>query len=119
MIRIVNQTRTRGGRLRVLGAGHSWSPLAVSNDLLVSLHKLSGVVSVDKKKKLVTVKGGTTLEELTHVLHQHGLALSNLPTISAQTVAGLLATGESENLHQGVAQYDAHPTSPTFWNLEQ
>ena len=94
MIAIINQARASGRRLRVLGSGHSWSPIAVSQDMLVSLNKMSGVVSVDKKRKLVTVRGGTVLSEVVTELHKHGLALSNLPSISAQTVAGLIATGE-------------------------
>ena len=78
----------------MLGSGHSWSPLAVSQDMLVSLNKMRGVVSVDKEKKLVKVKGGTVLMELVSELHKHGLALGNLPSISAQTVAGLIMTGQ-------------------------
>lgn len=93
VVAIVNQVRKDGRRLRVLGSGHSRSPLAVSDDLLVSICQLRGVVRVDKERKQVTVKGGTTLEELISVLHQHGLALSNLPAISDQTVAGTIATG--------------------------
>ena len=93
MVAIVNWARTEGRRLRVVGAGHSWSPLAVSEDLLLSLHKLRGVVSLDTEVKLVTVKGGTTLKELIHFLHERGLALKNLPSISAQTVPGIIATG--------------------------
>ena len=94
VIDIINQARADGRRLRVLGSGHSWSPLAMSQDMLVSLNKMSGVLSVDRKEKLVTVKGGTVLMEVVSELHKYGLALSNLPSISAQTVAGLVMTGE-------------------------
>ena len=93
IVAIVNQTRNSGRRLRVLGTGHSRSPLAVSEDLLVSIHRMRGVVRVDEKNKLVTVKGGTRLKELVRVLHQHGLALSNLPAITDQTVVGAIVTG--------------------------
>ena len=97
MVTIVNWARIKERHLRVLGAGHSWSPVATSEDLLLSLHNLRGVVKVDTEQKLVTVKGGTTLKELNQVLHEHGLALRNLPSVSAQTVPGALATGERED----------------------
>ena len=93
VVSIVNWARINGRRLRVLGAGHSRSPLAVSEDLLLSLHNLRGVVRVDTEQKLVTVKGGTTLKELVQALHEHGLALDNLPAIVDQTVPGALVTG--------------------------
>ena len=45
----------------------------------------------------MTVRGGTVLNEVVSELHKHDLALSNLPSISAQTVAGLIVTGECVN----------------------
>ena len=42
----------------------------------------------------VTVRAGTTLGELVSYLDKNGLALSNLPAITEQTVAGCLSTGE-------------------------
>ena len=36
---------------------------------------------------------GTTLRELNHQLERQGLAMSNLPSVSEQTVAGAIATG--------------------------
>ena len=41
----------------------------------------------------VTVLGGTTLEELSEWLEHRGLALSVLPAILGQTIAGAISTG--------------------------
>ena len=52
-----------------------------------------GLVSVDKASHQVTVKAGTTFRELIELLHQHGLAMTNLGAIPYQTVAGAISTG--------------------------
>ena len=53
IIDIVKSVAMRGGRVRVLGSGHSWSGVAESQDVLVSLHKLTGVVRVNMERKEV------------------------------------------------------------------
>ena len=94
VIETVKMAIMSGRRLRPLGSGHSWSPVAQSDDLYVSLHRYSGLVELDRQKKRVTVRGGTTLHELNAILEEHGLAMTNLPSVSAQTVAGAISTGE-------------------------
>ena len=80
-------------KIRVLGSGHSWSPVATSDGLIMSLYHYHGLVSHDMEKKQVTLRGGTTLAEMNGILDGLGLGLSNLPSISAQTIAGTIATG--------------------------
>jgi len=48
----------------------------------------------------VTVLGGTTLEELSEWLEDHGLALPVLPAIQEQTIAGAISTGTGRHGHQ-------------------
>ena len=50
-------------------------------------------MSVDKVNHQVTVRAGTTLTELVELLHEHGLAMTNLGSIPFQTVAGAILTG--------------------------
>ena len=94
IIEVVKFAAENGRKIRVLGSGHSRSALALSEDILVSLHKFKGLVEVDLKSKQVTVRGGTTLKELNALLEEKGLALSNLPAIADPTIAGAIATGE-------------------------
>ncbi|WP_019812477.1 D-arabinono-1,4-lactone oxidase [Saccharomonospora saliphila] len=92
---VVAQARERGRRLRPLGSGHSFSPIAApdpGSDAL-DLRAHAGIVSVDPVSGLVTVRAGTTLGALNTALAARGLALTNLGDIDAQTVAGALATG--------------------------
>ena len=89
----IRSARKNGRRVRVLGSGHSWSPNSLSEDLYLSLDQYRGLVSIDKEQRLATFRGGTKLWEINQVLDQHGLALSILPSISNQTIAGAIATG--------------------------
>jgi FAD/FMN-containing dehydrogenase len=87
--RIVRESR----RVRAVGAAHSWSPAIVTDDTLVSLDRMRGVIRVDARARRVTVQGGMRLRELNAVLDRHGLALANLGSIDSQSIAGAIATG--------------------------
>jgi L-gulonolactone oxidase len=49
-------------------------------------------LQVDSEKKCVTAQGGITLQDLHEHLAQHGLAMSNVGSISEQTLAGIVTT---------------------------
>lgn len=82
-----------GERLRVIGAGHSWSPLCWSDENHLSLARFTGIESADAQRHRVWVRGGTRLRDLTEALADRGWALDNAPDHDAQTVAGAIATG--------------------------
>ncbi|XVH30498.1 D-arabinono-1,4-lactone oxidase [Haloferacaceae archaeon DSL9] len=91
--RVVRRCRDAGRSLRVVGSGHSWTPVAATDDVLVSLERLTGVTDVDREKREATILGGTTLDEAAPELHAHDLAMPNLGDVSQQTVAGAFSTG--------------------------
>ena len=93
ILNIVKQCNLTGKNLRVIGAGHSFTPLAVTNGILLSLHHLSGIKEIDHENKRVTVWAGTTLIELGNLLYKHGLSMENLGDINVQTIAGAVSTG--------------------------
>ncbi|HET7506548.1 MAG TPA: D-arabinono-1,4-lactone oxidase [Kofleriaceae bacterium] len=80
-----------GRTVRVVGAGHSWSPIAAPEQLAVTLDQLAGIVRCDDAR--VTVRGGTRLRDLNAALAAQGRALSIVGSIAAQSVAGMIATG--------------------------
>ncbi|MET7752521.1 D-arabinono-1,4-lactone oxidase [Micromonospora sp. NPDC005367] len=86
-------TRDAGGRIRVAGSGHSFTPIALADDRRMELSALDTGVRVDAAQRLVTVPAGMTLHSLNDLLARHGLALPNLGDIDAQTVAGAISTG--------------------------
>ena len=87
--------RAAGNRqtIRMIGTGHSFNPLWVTEDILLSLDKYQGLISVDQSTGLAVVKGGTKLHRLGELLFEHGLAMENMGDIDAQSIAGTISTG--------------------------
>ncbi|HEY7413585.1 MAG TPA: D-arabinono-1,4-lactone oxidase [Ktedonobacteraceae bacterium] len=79
--------------VRVVGAGHSFLPLAQTDDVLLSLDNLQGIEEVDSANGTVTVLGGTRLKLLGEELFKHGLAQENLGDIDVQSISGAISTG--------------------------
>ena len=84
--------RSRGLRMRVAGAGHSFSDIWCSDGLLLKLDRLARVLEVDRSAGLVRVQAGITLRELGRRLAAEGLALPNLGDIDVQSLAGAIST---------------------------
>jgi len=78
--------------VRPVGAGHSFTPLVPTDGTIVSLSRLSGVVSHDAQRLQATVRAGSRLGELGQPLEDIGQAMLNMPDIDEQSLAGCLAT---------------------------
>src|SRR5690349_11919174 len=77
--------------VRPRGSGHSFTDIAVAPGVAIDLDAWTGIVEVSGQ--LVTVRSGTTLQQLNALLDVLGLAMANLGDIDAQTVAGAISTG--------------------------
>ena len=82
-----------GRHARVVGDGHSFTPLVQTDDLLISLDRMQGVEAVDAERGTVRVWGGTRLKRLGDELLARGLAQENLGDIDVQSIAGAISTG--------------------------
>ncbi|HUJ07029.1 MAG TPA: FAD-binding protein [Streptosporangiaceae bacterium] len=80
-------------RVRAIGTGHSFSPIADTTGDLVSVAGLPRVTELDSGRLRVRVSAGLTYAELAGYLHGHGLALANLASLPHISVAGACATG--------------------------
>ena len=80
-------------KIRIIGTGHSFTPLCKTDDVLISLDKFQGLVSTDKDKVQATVKAGTKLNYLGELLFKEGMAMENLGDIDVQSIAGTISTG--------------------------
>ena len=80
-------------RVRVAGAGHSFTALVTTDGTLLSLERMNRVLDVDRASGLVRVEAGITIQELNKALDAHGLAFENLGDIDQQSIAGATATG--------------------------
>ena len=93
-----------GRGLRLVGGGHSFSPLVATDGVIVSLDGLQGVIEVDAAARTARVHAGTRLHALGDALARHGLAMENLGDINVQSIAGATSTG-------------THGTGRAFGNL--
>ena len=91
--RMVKEASEAGLHVRVVGAGHSFTPLVQTEDVLLSLDALCGLKQVDTLIRRVTVFGGTRLKELGEALLSYGLSQENLGDIDVQSIAGAISTG--------------------------
>lgn len=80
------------GVVRAVGAGHSFTALVPTDGTIVSLSRLSGVLSHDPAALQATLWAGSRLGDIGAPLEQAGQALVNMPDIDEQTLAGCLAT---------------------------
>ena len=90
---IVRHAYKTGRKIRVVGAGHSFTPLVATSDTIISLQHLVGIDQIDRTNHHVTVWGGTNLKELGEQLWEQGYAMENLGDINKQTIAGAISTG--------------------------
>src|SRR5690242_8982221 len=90
---IVRECRERGCGLRVAGAGHSFTPLAWTNGVLISLDRFAGLEQVDRAAARATARAGTQIKALGEQLFAHGLGQANLGDIDVQSIAGAISTG--------------------------
>ncbi len=92
-VRVVLEARERGLTVKAVGSGHSFTPVAVTDGVLVQLDRLRGIVSADVPSGVVRVRAGTPLHQLNDALAAVGLAMPNLGDIDRQTISGALGTG--------------------------
>jgi FAD/FMN-containing dehydrogenase len=89
---LVRQAAGAGMHVRVAGAGHSFTPVAQTDGLLIEMAQLTGVTATDPVRRRVTVRAGTPIHDLYQPLWDAGLALRNQGDIDTQQIAGAVAT---------------------------
>lgn len=87
---LVDLVKRTDRRVKVVGAGHSFTGIACTDGVLVDLAGYGGVVSVDGTR--VTVQAGIPLHRLCEELDARGLALENMGDIAYQSIAGATST---------------------------
>jgi L-gulonolactone oxidase len=90
---VLARARRQRKRVRPVGSGHSWSPIAAPEAIALDLRNLGQPLEIDAAARTVRAQAGLRLEALNQALDRVGLALPILGSISAQTVAGATSTG--------------------------
>jgi alditol oxidase len=87
----VQQAVKSGGKMRALGARHSFNGIADSKNAQISL-KLLDQMSLDPKSRTVAVGAGVTYGQLAPYIDGQGFAVHNLASLPHVSVAGACAT---------------------------
>ncbi|MCB0637173.1 MAG: FAD-binding protein [Lewinella sp.] len=90
---LVRGAAEAGRTVRTVGSAHSFNPLWVTDEVLISLDHYQGLIEVDAEKRTARVRAGTKLYALGEMLFAHGLALENMGDIDRQSIAGTIGTG--------------------------
>ncbi len=94
LVKAIIEAREAERRVKVAGAGHSFSAAALTDGTLLSIDALDRILDVDRDAGLVRVEAGASLGNLNRRLDaEHGLAFANLGDIDKQTLAGSISTG--------------------------
>jgi L-gulono-1,4-lactone dehydrogenase len=92
VVATVQRAAREGRTVRAVGAGHSFTDIALTNGYHLSLDGLDRVLDADRESGLVRVEAGITIHALNRALWDLGLALENLGDIDKQSIAGAFAT---------------------------
>lgn len=90
---LIRDATRKGLNVRVAGSGHSFTPVALTSGLHLTLANMTGVRHIDHEKRRVTAAAGTTINQLVGVLKAEGLSMINQGDIDSQALAGALTTG--------------------------
>jgi len=85
VVEALRRARDEGQRVKVVGSGHSFTPVACTDGRMLSLSLLNQVLGVDE--------AGIPIFLLNAQLAGRGMALANLGDIDRQSMAGAIATG--------------------------
>ncbi|MDO9063428.1 MAG: FAD-binding protein, partial [Microbacterium sp.] len=91
--RAVKAAAARGMQVKAVGAGHSFTGIAVAPGVLLDLTDLAGLVEADRERARVTLLAGTRLNKIPQLLAPYGLAMPNLGDIDRQSISGAISTG--------------------------
>lgn len=94
IIKIITNARENNKTIRVVGSGHTWSPLVPTKDILVSMVNFKSIL-VSDDKKTVTIGSGVTVDELSPVLIENDICFeSNVGHgVGEATYGGIVSTG--------------------------
>ena len=87
--------QSTGRRIRSVGSGHSFTALAQTEAVLLTLESMDGTVLSTREEggeHIATVQAGASLNWLSRHLQKEGLAFKNLGDIDVQSLAGATST---------------------------
>jgi len=92
VVEVVRRAVAEHLRVKVVGSGHSFTGIAVPDEVMIDLTRMNRIVNVDGVGGLITVQAGIVLSDLNAYLESHQLSMPNLGDVTYQTLAGAVST---------------------------
>ena len=92
VVEVVRRAVAERLRVKVVGSGHSFTGIAVPDEVMVDLTRMNRVINVDHTRGVITVQAGIVLSDLNAYLELHQLSMPNLGDVTYQTLAGAVST---------------------------
>jgi FAD/FMN-containing dehydrogenase len=92
IVQLLDRANSESRCVRAIGSAHSFVPFW-TDDYLLSLDNMQGLVSSDPARQQATFWAGTKLHALGQPLWDMGLAMENMGDIDRQSIAGAMSTG--------------------------
>jgi len=92
IVDIVKNAYRNDEHVKVIGAGHSWTPIHLTDGHMINLDEYSAILITNKPEKRVKVEAGIRLKNLVNYLETQGLALANVGHMTEQSIAGAVST---------------------------
>jgi FAD/FMN-containing dehydrogenase len=89
---VVKRAVGRKQRVKVVGSGHSFTGIAMPDEVMIDLTRMNRVTNIDVSHGLITVEAGIVLSDLNIQLESHQLSMPNLGDVTYQTLAGAVST---------------------------
>jgi len=91
LIEMIKRANENNKKIRLIGSGHSFTPLCETNQWTMSLDNMQGVI--DREGNIVKLHAGTKLFRIGDELEKLNLSQENLGDINKQSIAGAISTG--------------------------
>lgn len=92
LIELIQRAAASGERVKPIGAGHSFTSVAATEGIQVSLDHLAGLIRFDPEKMTARLRAGTRLRDVPGILAPLGVALANQGDVDPQSLAGAIGT---------------------------
>ncbi|MGK7394268.1 MAG: FAD-binding protein [Candidatus Cyclobacteriaceae bacterium M3_2C_046] len=100
IVAIVKEAEQHEIRVRAVGAGHSFSDVAIASGYLLDLKRLNQILPFPdfiktsvNRQNLVQAQAGITIQRFNKLMDQKDLCVINMGGIDNQTLAGAVSTG--------------------------
>ena len=93
VVAAVSDAIAAGRNVRVAATGHSFTPVCLTDGVVLELADLAGVLGADPERRRATALAGTSVGAFGEPLWETGLALANQGDIDTQQIGGAIGTG--------------------------